>query len=165
MFEKNKNSPFFKKINILCFRETHSPGPDIHSGKTGHDLPVFEVGNLEPEVFAAFTGPDGGLTSICNLGDKMSAAVLQVNNVFGLLYEQCDKIGRFFRFLATNCLAKVAQIFWGLLGPLIIMSLFCKKCVATFGAIFFGGGIRQLFILSSGHTVHELPHELDIEQT
>ncbi len=59
-------------------RETHNPGPDIHSGKTGHDLPVYEVAPLDPEVFAAFTGPDGGLTSICNLGDKFSASAMQV---------------------------------------------------------------------------------------
>jgi hypothetical protein len=32
-------------------------------------------------VFAAFTGPDGGLTSICNFGDKLAASMLQVRNL------------------------------------------------------------------------------------
>ena len=66
-------------IFSIC-SETHHPGPDIHSGKTGHDLPVLEAARLDPEVFAAFTGPDGGLTSICNLGDKFTASVMQVPN-------------------------------------------------------------------------------------
>jgi len=73
-----------KQLKFLYFksgfssRETHNAGPDIYSGKTGHDLPVHEVATLDPEVFAAFTGPDGGLTSICNLGDKFSVSAMQV---------------------------------------------------------------------------------------
>ena len=56
-------------------------------------------------------------------------------------------LGIFFKFLATNCLTKVVQIFWWLF---LIMPLLCKKCVATFWAIL--SEIRPLFISSSGHT-------------
>ncbi len=45
-------------------REPHRPGPSILSGKTGHDLPVLRLAPLAPEIFAAFTGPDGGVTAI-----------------------------------------------------------------------------------------------------
>ena len=53
----------------------HSPGPQIYSGKTGHDLPVFQIKDLDLEVFATFTGPDGGLTSISKLEDKLNASM------------------------------------------------------------------------------------------
>ena len=53
----------------------HSTGPQIFSGKTGHDLPVFQIKDLDMEVFATFTGPDGGLTSISKLEDKLNASM------------------------------------------------------------------------------------------
>ena len=59
--------------------ETHGSGPQIFSGKTGHDLPVFAIKDLDPEVFATFTGPDGGLTSISNLEDKLNASMQVIN--------------------------------------------------------------------------------------
>lgn len=50
--------------------ESHDPGPCILSGKTGHDLPVLQlVSPISPDIFAAFTGPDGGLTSLASNGD------------------------------------------------------------------------------------------------
>jgi hypothetical protein len=57
-------------INGQC----HDPGPAIQSGKTGHDLPVYNVSRLDLDVFAAFTGPDGGLTSICRTEEQARAA-------------------------------------------------------------------------------------------
>ena len=59
--------------------ETHGSGPQIYSGKTGHDLPVFPIKDLDLEVFATFTGPDGGLTSISNLEDKLNASMQVIN--------------------------------------------------------------------------------------
>jgi len=44
--------------------EERPTAPEIKHGKTGYQLPFFNLGNLEPEVFAAFTGPGGGLTCI-----------------------------------------------------------------------------------------------------
>lgn len=44
--------------------EERPSAPDIKHGKTGYQLPFFRLGNLEPEVFAASTGPGGGLTCI-----------------------------------------------------------------------------------------------------
>ena len=47
------------------------------------------------------------------------------------------RLGDFYNFLATKNLTKVAQIFWWLFGLFLIMSLICKKYVATFWAIFW----------------------------
>ena len=60
------------------------------------------------------------------------------------------RLGNFYKFLISNCLTKVAQIFRWIFGLFLIMSISCKKCVNTFGA--FWGEIRQLFNLLSGHT-------------
>lgn len=61
--------------------ESHTSGPDIFSGKTGHDLPVYKVvRDLDPEVFATFTGPDGGLTSISKLEDKLNASMQEADD-------------------------------------------------------------------------------------
>ena len=61
--------------------ESHRTGPSIFSGKTGHDLPVFKiVEDLDPEVFATFTGPDGGLTSISKLEDKLNASMQEADD-------------------------------------------------------------------------------------
>ena len=46
------------------------------------------------------------------------------------------RLGNFFKFLAKNCLTRVAQIFWWHFGLFSIMSLLCKKCVATFWTIY-----------------------------
>jgi len=47
--------------------ESHASGPAIMSGKTGHDLPVLRLAlPLNEEVFAAFTGPEGGITALVN---------------------------------------------------------------------------------------------------
>ena len=54
----------------LCFisrylgGEARPPGPDIAHGKTGYQLPSLPLAPLDPEVFAAFTGPGGGVTCI-----------------------------------------------------------------------------------------------------
>ena len=54
----------------LCFisrylgGEARPPGPEIAHGKTGYQLPSVPLAHLDPEVFAAFTGPGGGLTCI-----------------------------------------------------------------------------------------------------
>ena len=60
-------------INSCHYRDVHDPGPDILSAKTGHDLPVLQLAEPEPEVFAAYTAPDGGLTSISKISDDQVA--------------------------------------------------------------------------------------------
>ena len=54
------------------FRHSHDPGPPIQCGKTGHDLPVYTVAmaDCDRDIFAAFTGPDGGITSISNTAEQ-----------------------------------------------------------------------------------------------
>lgn len=54
-------------------------------------MPVFEVAHLDPEVFAAFTGPEGGLTSICNLGEKYTANLMQVCSEKGIRQQSVKK--------------------------------------------------------------------------
>ena len=49
-------------------------------GKTGHDLPVIQVGVTDPEVFAAYTAPDGGLTSISKLEDRFSTSIPEADH-------------------------------------------------------------------------------------
>ena len=44
--------------------ETRPEAPPIEYGKTGYQLSCQQLGKLNPEVFAAFTGPGGGLTCI-----------------------------------------------------------------------------------------------------
>ena len=44
--------------------ESRPQAPAIQYGKTGYQLPCQQVGTLNPEVFAAFTGPAGGITCI-----------------------------------------------------------------------------------------------------
>ena len=63
--------------------ESHQTGPPILCGKTGHDLPVYKVSlELDPEVFATFTGPDGGLTSISRLEDRLhNSMMMQVKEI------------------------------------------------------------------------------------
>ena len=52
-------------------RHSHDPGPPIQCGKTGHDLPVYTVSaDCDRDIFAAFTGPDGGITSIANTAEQ-----------------------------------------------------------------------------------------------
>ena len=60
------------------------------------------------------------------------------------------RLGDSYKFLVTNCLIKVAQIFWWLFGLFLIMALSSKSGWLLFGHIW--GKIRQPFIPSSGHT-------------
>ena len=53
-----------------CFIQRYLGGeprpraPDIHHGKTGHQLDPVTIASMDPEVFAAYTGPGGGVTAI-----------------------------------------------------------------------------------------------------
>ena len=64
---------------------------------------------------------------------------------------QCDQIGRFLQVIGNKESHKskpnILVTFW---------AISFKKCVATFWAIL--GKIRQLFILSSGHTDRAYTH-------
>ena len=64
----------------LSNREKHSPGPSILCGKTGHDLPVYSVSRLDPDVFAAYTGPEGGISSLCEATSGSTMDVLNGEN-------------------------------------------------------------------------------------
>ena len=48
----------------LSGEEPRPPAPDIQYGKTGHQLAPVAVAPMDPEVFAAYTGPVGGITCI-----------------------------------------------------------------------------------------------------
>ena len=59
------------------------------------------------------------------------------------------RLGHFYKFFATNCIRKVAQIFWWLFGLFLIMSLLSKKCVVIFWAI--GGNYATFYSIIWSH--------------
>ena len=65
------------------------------------------------------------------------------NNDDGDDGNSATRFGDFYEFFATNCITKEAPKIGDFLGRFLIMSLLCKKCVATFWPIL--GKIRQLF--------------------
>ena len=82
----NKSCPLFllKIYNYDCSyfycRESRIAGPEILFGKTGHDLPIHQIANSDPEVFAAYTAPDGGITSISKLEDRLSSSMQEADH-------------------------------------------------------------------------------------
>ena len=72
------------------------------------------------------------LSSLRMWGKQLSPDV----NARLLSFVSVTRSADFYKFLAINCLTKVALIILRLWGLFLIMSLFCKKCVATFWAIF-----------------------------
>ncbi|CCD65796.1 PPM-type phosphatase domain-containing protein [Caenorhabditis elegans] len=61
--------------------------PEVYFGKTGLDLPAIQLETLDADVFASFTGPEGGLTEVgevrqghpmarmANIDDEMSLSI------------------------------------------------------------------------------------------
>ena len=64
---------------MLYFREYYHCGPEVVNGKAGHDLPIRQVGDTDPEDFAAYTAPEGGLTSISRLEDRLSISMQEAD--------------------------------------------------------------------------------------
>ena len=48
----------------LCGEQPRPAAPEIQHAKTGYTLPSVTLAPMDPEVFAAYTGPAGGLTCI-----------------------------------------------------------------------------------------------------
>ena len=67
-------------FSFLSFSESRKAGPEILFGKTGHDLPVQQISHSDPEVFAAYTAPDGGITSISKLEDRLSSSMQEADH-------------------------------------------------------------------------------------
>ena len=59
-----------------------------------------------------------------------------VTNYMARLFVQCDQIGRFLQVLGNKLSHKSSQNILVTFWLFLIMSLLCKKCVATFWAIF-----------------------------
>lgn len=61
--------------------------PEVYFGKTGLDLPAIQLETLDSDVFASYTGPEGGLTEVgevrqghqmvrmANIDDEMSLSI------------------------------------------------------------------------------------------
>ncbi|EGT40859.1 hypothetical protein CAEBREN_10382 [Caenorhabditis brenneri] len=61
--------------------------PEVYFGKTGLELPSIQLENLDADVFASYTGPEGGLTEVgevrqglqmarmANIDDEMSLSI------------------------------------------------------------------------------------------
>ena len=60
------------------------------------------------------------------------------NNDDGDYGNSATRFGAFYEFFATNCITKEAPKIGDFLGRFLIISLLCKKCVATFWPIFGG---------------------------
>ena len=75
-----KRSFWYYKVSLWSSRESRQAGPEILFGKTGHDLPIHQIGNSDPEVFAAYTAPDGGITSISKLEDRLSSSMQEADH-------------------------------------------------------------------------------------
>ena len=60
------------------------------------------------------------------------------NNDDGDDGNSATRFGHFYEFFATNCITKEAPKIGDFLGRFLIISLLCKKCVATFWPIFGG---------------------------
>ena len=69
--------------------ETRPEAPPIEYGKTGYQLSCQQVGKLNPEVFAAFTGPGGGLTCI-----KRNVVVEESKRPEDIDYIDLDGLGK-----------------------------------------------------------------------
>ncbi|CAB3403902.1 unnamed protein product [Caenorhabditis bovis] len=52
--------------------------PEVYFGKTGLDLPSIPLESLECDVFASYTGPDGGLTEV---GEVRAQQMIQMANI------------------------------------------------------------------------------------
>ena len=48
----------------LCGEQPRAPAPEIQHAKTGYTLTPVNVDTIDPEVFAAYTGPAGGITCL-----------------------------------------------------------------------------------------------------
>ena len=69
--------------------EARPEAPPIEHGKTGYQLPCQQVSKLNPEVFAAFTGPGGGLTCI-----KRNVVVEERSRPEDIDYIDLDGLGK-----------------------------------------------------------------------
>ena len=135
--------------NSWCFFATDSMSCHYEPGKPSRG---WWWRRWLPHLF--FNGKNDHLSYLNNWPNVFFGlffVVLRASNLTGFVLRpsanQCDQIGRFLQVLGNKLSHKVALIIWWFLGYF----LKCKKCVATFWAI-FGKGIRQLFVPSSGHT-------------
>ena len=69
---------------------------------------------------------------------SLTISLFALSLLYGTWNNEGDKssvtrLCNFYKFLATNCLTKVAQIIWCLYGLFLIMSLLCKSVWLLFG--------------------------------
>ncbi|CAD6195829.1 unnamed protein product [Caenorhabditis auriculariae] len=83
---ENDGNDFLLQCYLASFESQREEFPEVYFGKTGLDIPCIQLQRLEPQVFASYTGPDGGLTQVgevrghqmvrmANLDDEMSLSV------------------------------------------------------------------------------------------
>ncbi|KAK6732165.1 hypothetical protein RB195_016505 [Necator americanus] len=82
----NEQESFLSQCHLAGIDGRRLDFPEVYCGKTGLDIPCIQLECLDIEVFASYTGPDGGLTQVgemkrqplvrmANLDDEMSLSM------------------------------------------------------------------------------------------
>ncbi|CAJ0607953.1 unnamed protein product [Cylicocyclus nassatus] len=82
----NEQEAFFSQCHLAGIDGRRLDFPEVYCGKTGLDIPCIQLECFETDVFASYTGPDGGLTQVgemrrqplvrmANLDDEMSLSL------------------------------------------------------------------------------------------
>ncbi|EPB66559.1 hypothetical protein ANCCEY_14349, partial [Ancylostoma ceylanicum] len=82
----NEQESFLSQCHLAGIDGRRLDFPEVYCGKTGLDIPCIQLESFDTEVFASYTGPDGGLTQVgemrrqplvrmANLDDEMSLSM------------------------------------------------------------------------------------------
>ncbi|KAJ1373245.1 hypothetical protein KIN20_035605 [Parelaphostrongylus tenuis] len=93
----NDQEAFVSQCHLAGIDGRRIEFPEVYFGKTGLDIPCIQLECLNTEVFASYTGPDGGLTQvgemrrqplvrIANLDDEMNLSMDGTSE-----YDECDE--------------------------------------------------------------------------
>ncbi|KIH53042.1 hypothetical protein ANCDUO_16841, partial [Ancylostoma duodenale] len=58
----NEQESFLSQCHLAGIDGRRLDFPEVYCGKTGLDIPCIQLESFDTEVFASYTGPDGGLT-------------------------------------------------------------------------------------------------------
>ncbi|PIO57060.1 hypothetical protein TELCIR_21537, partial [Teladorsagia circumcincta] len=58
----NEQQSFLSQCHLAGIDGRRLDFPEVYFGKTGLDIPCIQLENFDTDIFASYTGPDGGLT-------------------------------------------------------------------------------------------------------
>ncbi|RCN43700.1 hypothetical protein ANCCAN_10344 [Ancylostoma caninum] len=82
----NEQESFLSQCHLAGIDGRRLDFPEVYCGKTGLDIPCIQLESFDTEVFASYTGPDGGLTQV-SAGQLVLLDNLWFCNGFGAWYE------------------------------------------------------------------------------